>query len=269
MDWLRDKVVLITGGSDGFGAEMAQVCARAGAQVGITARDPDRLEQAVRMLRDSGGVAEGFPCDVTNDEQVAALFRQVQNRFQRLDMLVNNVGRSTRGLASETTPEQFRELLETNFLSAVRCTRAALPRLRTSRGHLVFMGSLAAKVAAKYLGAYPASKFALAAYAQQLRLELSSDGVHVLLVCPGPITRHDAGRRYDQQVDQLPEAARKPGGGVALKGIPPQLLARRILRSCQRRDPELVVPGKVRWLAAISQIWPSLSDWIIQRQTGR
>ena len=156
---------------------------------------------------------------------------------------------------------------ELNFLGLVRCTQAAAPHLIASRGHVVNIGSLAAKTASRFLGAYPASKFPVAAYSQQLRYELNPQGVHVLLVCPGPIARPDAGRRYDDQAGSLPESARRPGAGVKLKGIPPQRLIAKILRYCERRRPELVLPAKARLLFALAQLSPRLGDWIIGRMT--
>lgn len=263
----REKVILITGGSAGFGKVLAERFAHAGAKVVIAGRDSARLQEAVDALRQAGGDVVGIAADVTQDASVAKLFAEVQQRFQRLDVLVNNVGRSTRGLAGETTPQQFQEMWETNFLSAVRCTRAALPLLVQSRGHLVLMGSLASKVASRYLGAYPATKFAVAAYAQQLRLELAPQGVHVLLVCPGPIARDDAGKRYSERAETMPAAASQPGGGVKLTGIPPETLAARVLSACQSRTPEIVLPRKARLLFAISQLFPSLGDWLIRRNT--
>ena len=149
----------------------------------------------------------------------------------------------------------------------MRVSREALPHLVAGRGHLVFIGSLASKSASRYLGAYPASKFPLAAYAQQLRLELGPQGLHTLLVCPGPIRRDDAGQRYDAAAANLPPEARRPGGGVKLKGIDPDWLAARILRTCERRKPELVVPARARLLFAISQLWPRWGDWIVTRMT--
>jgi short-subunit dehydrogenase len=184
-----------------------------------------------------------------------------------LDVLVNCVGRSARGTLDATTPEDFQQLWTLNFLSIVRCTGAALPDLLKTRGHVVNIGSLAAKSASRYLGAYPASKFPVAAYSQQLRLELGPQGLHVLLVCPGPLARQDAGQRYDDQSGGLPAAARKPGGGVKVKAIDPDWLAGRILVNCQRRRAELVVPAKARLLFAVSQLWPSLGDRIVRRMT--
>jgi short-subunit dehydrogenase len=139
--------------------------------------------------------------------------------------------------------------------------------LIANRGHLVNIGSLSAKTASRFLGAYPASKFPVAAYSQQLRLELAPQGVHVLLVCPGPLAREDAGRRYDAQAADLPDTARRPGGGVKLKGISPPRLARKIVQYCQRRRPELVMPARARVLFALAQLSPTLGDWILKKMT--
>ena len=173
-----------------------------------------------------------------------------------------------RGKVLDTTPEQFRDLMELNLIALVRCTRAAAPHLLRSRGHVVNIGSLAAKSAARWVGAYPATKFAVAAYSQQLRLELGPQGLHVLLVCPGPIQRQDARLYPLEGLEDVPESARTPGAGVRVRTIPPQDLARAILRACQRRRPELVVPAKARLLFALAQLWPRLGDWIVRRKSG-
>ena len=267
VSYWQDRVVLITGGSAGLGLAMGEAWAAAGAQVVLAARNPERLEQAAESIRQAGGRAERAPADITDLGQAAALIEQTVARFGRLDCLVNNAGISTRGAVLETSTEDFQKLWELNFLALARCTQLAAPHLIEAKGHLVNIGSLASKTASRYLGAYPASKFAVAAYSQQLRHELNPQGVHVLLVCPGPIARQDAGARYDQQAENLPEEARKPGGGVKLSGIPPQTLAEKILRACQRRRAELVLPGKAKLLFAISQLSPSWGDWILRKMT--
>ena len=101
---------------------------------------------------------------------------------------------------------------------------------------------------------------------QSTRVEVYS--LHVLLVCPGPIRRDDAGTRYEQAAG-VPAAARQPGGGVKLKGIDPDWLARRVLLACQRREVELVIPARARLLFAIAALWPRLGDWIVQRMMKR
>jgi NAD(P)-dependent dehydrogenase (short-subunit alcohol dehydrogenase family) len=267
MTYWHDKVALVTGGSSGLGRIIAEAFSAAGAKVVIAALEADAVRQAVDEMQANGREVLGVHADITRQEDVDRLFAQTIERFGRLDVLVNNAGRSMRGKVIETTPEQFRELMELNLIALVRCTRAAATHLLKQRGHVVNIGSLAAKSAARWVGAYPATKFAVAAYSQQLRLELGPQGLHVLLVCPGPIQRKDARLYPLEGLEDVPDRARAPGAGVQVRAIPPDALARAILRACERRQPELVVPGKARWLFALSQLWPSLGDWIVLRKT--
>jgi short-subunit dehydrogenase len=263
----RNQIALITGASSGLGLAIARAFSQAGATVIISSRDEGRLRQAAESLPTDGRPCDWLVADVTRQDQVQALIEQAHAKHGRLDVLVNCAGRSTRGEIAATTADQFAELLDVNFLSAVRCTQAALPHLVERRGHVVNIGSLAAKTASPYLGAYPASKFPLAAYSQQLRLELGPQGLHVLLVCPGPIRRVDAGQRYDQHAEVVPAEALQPGGGVKMKGIDPDWLARRIVRACERRQPELIVPSYVRLLLGLAAFSPRLGDWLVNRWT--
>ncbi len=259
------KVVLITGASAGFGAVLAEVFAAAGARLVLAARGKTRLDEVARRLEGRRAEVLATPTDITDQEQVVRLVAQGVERFGGLDVLVNNAGRSTRANIGDVGAAEFQELLELNFLGAVRCTQAALPSLLKSRGHVVNMGSLAAKVAARFLGGYPASKFALAAYSQQLRLELGPKGLHVLLACPGPIA-HDSIDRYAGQ--NIPVEALRPGGGAKMSVIDPRLLAKRVLVACQKRKSELIVPRRARLLFAVAQISPRLGDWLLLKTTG-
>lgn len=284
MSYWQNKVAIVTGGSSGLGLAIARQLFAAGSTVVLAARDAGRLKAAADEVRGQttelttgpvkgSGIerrgAVGIACDITQDDQVSALIGSTLDRFGQLDVLVNCAGKSGRGKVLDTTPQEFQEMWELNFLALVRCTRAAAPHLIKNRGHLINIGSLASKSASKFLGAYPATKFAVAAYTQQLRLELEPEGLHVLLVCPGPLQRDDAGLRYADQADSLPDAARKPGGGVKLRGIEPDRLARKILSACERRKKELVMPCKSKMLFAMSQLSPSLGDWMVNRMTGQ
>lgn len=261
----HDKVAVITGGSAGLGLAIAQAYARAGARVVLAARDQEKLQAARQTITADPTRVVSFPCDVTQDDDVRHLVDAAISRFGRIDVWVNNVGRSMRGSALETSLTDYQALWELNFLAAVRCSQMAMPHLRAQRGHLVNIGSLSSKTASPFLGSYAASKFPLAAFSQQLRLELH-DAVHVLLVCPGPIARGDAGRRY-LPANDVPASANKPGGGVKLKGISPETLAERILQACEHRQAELVMPGKARLLFALAQLFPRLGDRIVAKMT--
>jgi uncharacterized protein len=265
MSYWQSKVAIVTGGSSGLGRAIARELSNRGAKVVIAARTAPKLEAVADELRHTGGNVLTVAADVRRGEDVDRLFRQTIERFGRLDALFNNAGSSARGAAIDTTPEEFSELMELNLIALVRCTRAAVPQLLVTKGHLVNIGSLAGKTAARYMGAYSATKHAVSAYTQQLRLELGPQGLHVLLVSPGPIAR-DEPRNYAPDKD-MPESARKPGGGVKVKMLQSDRLARQILRACQRRKPELVVPARARLVFAIFQLWPSLGDWIVRKMS--
>lgn len=267
MPYWKDKVAVITGGSGGLGKALAGVLAEEGARVVIVARDLKRLESTAAELLPRGGTIIPIAADVTRQDQVDRLFEQVIAQFGRLDLLVNCAGRSTRGEVIDTTPEEFIDLMDLNFVAVVRCCRAAAPHLLATRGHLVNISSLAGKAAVRYVGAYPATKFALTAYTQQLRLEMSPRGLHVLLVFPGPIARENGEERYANQAAGLPDKARKPGAGVKFGAVPPEKLSRLILKACQQRRPELVYPRLVRLLFTLGQLSPRLGDWLVHRFT--
>ena len=268
MSHWHEKVAIVTGGSAGLGRSLAIRLAASGARVVLAARDEAHLREVTTELTASGAKAIGISTDVTDDAQVKSLIDGTLSEYGRIDALFNNAGRSMRGRALETSVEDFADLMELNFLSCVRCTNAAAPHLIEARGHVVNVGSLASKAASRFLGAYPASKAPLVTYTQQLRFELGPRGVHALLVCPGPIARSDAGTRYDMQTEELPDSARQAGGGVRMSGIQPEWLAGMILKACERRAAELVVPRRAKLLFALSQLSPRLGDWIIDRMTS-
>ncbi|HEY1599104.1 MAG TPA: SDR family NAD(P)-dependent oxidoreductase [Pirellulales bacterium] len=270
-DW-QGKVVLVTGGSSGLGRAIAAAFAARKARVVIAARGAEALERVAVELRQQGLDVTAIPADLTDQASVESLVAQVIAGFGRLDVLVNNAGRSSRRAVLDTTPEDFQALMDLNLLGVVRLTRAAASHLLSSHGHLVNIGSLAGKSATRYMGAYPASKFALSAYSQQLRLELAPQGLHVLLVCPGPIARDEPrsshSERAQENVEGIPESARKPGAGVKVTQLRPEDLAERIVRACERRNPELIVPGKARLLFAISALSARWGDWLVRRMTS-
>ena len=263
----QGRVALVTGGSRGLGRAIAQALAARGARVVIVARGAEKLQAVADELAANGRDVLGVPADITRQEGVDEIFARTMERFGRLDMLVNNAGRSARGAAIDTTPVEFAELFDLNVVALVRCTRAAMPQLLAARGHLVNIGSLAGKSAARYMGAYSATKHAVSAYSQQLRLELGPQGLHVLLVSPGPIARDEPRVHDAEKLRALPSGASKPGGGVKINLIDSNRLAERILRACERRTPELVVPGRARLIFAISQLWPTLGDWMIRKMS--
>lgn len=268
MSYWTDKTALVTGGSAGLGLALARTLVSEGGRVAICGRGLDRLEKAADGLRGLGGEVLTIAADVAQPGETRRAVDAAAERFGGLDIACCCAGESMRGDVVNTPRARFEELMAVNFLAAVDMTHAAGPLLEAAEGHLVLIGSLASKFAPRYLGAYPASKHAVAALAQQVRLERGPEGLHVLLVCPGPIARTDGGQRYQQQTEGLPEEANRPGGGANVRAIAPDALSRKVLSACEGRKPELVIPGKARILAALTQLSPKWGDKILRKQTG-
>jgi short-subunit dehydrogenase len=208
MSYWQGKRAVVTGGSAGLGRALARALAKHGARVAIVARGQLMLDDTANELRAAGAEVLTVTADVTNEGDVRRLASTIRTAWDGIDFLCPCAGRSMRGTALTTSVDDFRDLWETNFLSALRCSQVFAEALTASRGHLVLIGSLASKVAAGYLGAYPASKFPLAALAQQLRVEIGHLGIHVLLVCPGPIARNDGPRKSRPPLISLGAARR-------------------------------------------------------------
>jgi len=260
---------LITGGSAGLGFAIARAAVAEGMRVTLVARDAGRLREASEALRKKSpdAAVATLAADLAAAGEAERVVAEA-SAAAPLDLVCHAAGLSARGAISATPREAFERLMAINFFAAAELATALGDDFADRGGRLVLIGSLASRVAPAYLGAYPASKHPLAALAQQLRLELGPRGLRPLLVLPGPIARDDAGARYDDQAEGLPESARKPGGGAKVKAIDPDWLAARILDASREGRRELVVPAKARLLFTLSQLSPRLGDWLLRRSMG-
>lgn len=266
MNW-KDKVVLVTGASSGLGRVIAEEFGKRSAKLALVGLEKNDIQQVALELKSKEIDVLPIVADITQDSEVDRLVKETVNHFGKLNVLVNSAGRTHRGKILETSIDDFRAIFELNALGTIRCSQKAIPFLLKERGHIINIGSLASKNASRWVGAYPVSKFAVAAFSQQLRLELGKEGLHVLLVCPGPVKR-DNPRLYQlPNAEGIPESALLPGGGVKVHKIDPVWLAQKIIQYCEKRKPELIVPGKAKILFALSQLFPSLGDWIVLKKT--
>lgn len=199
MDENTKTVALVTGANKGIGYAIAAGLGELGWRVGVGARDEQRRDEAVAQLRAGGADAFGVPLDVTDDASVAAATDLVEQRYGRLDVLVNNAG-ITGGLPQEPTlvsPEQIRTVVETNVIGVVRVTNAFLPLLRRSGSPRIVnmssgVGSLARQTAnsgedstGPISAAYAPSKTFLNAVTVQYAKELAGSEILINLGCPG------------------------------------------------------------------------------------
>ncbi len=180
---LAGRVGVVTGASAGIGAATAQALAAAGMAVVLGARRADRLAAVCAAIEAAGGRALAVPTDVRDETQVDRLVDAAAARFGRLDALVNNAALGVLGTVAEADTAQWRTMLETNVLGVVFATRAALRHmLPRGAGDIVTMTSAAMHGGWPYLGAYAASKAAVAALSRSLRAEVASRGVRVMTI---------------------------------------------------------------------------------------
>jgi NAD(P)-dependent dehydrogenase (short-subunit alcohol dehydrogenase family) len=276
MMW-RDRRVIVAGGTAGFGLVLARHLARAGARVLIIGRSSEGVRNALETCERAGestDVMHGVTADLGRAGEGNRIAGEALRLLGGVDDLFCCVGRSGRAKILDTTDDDLRDYLAANLFAATELVRAVADDVAAAKGHVVFIGSLAGKLVTPFMGPYAVAKFALAAYADAVRLELEPRGVHVLLVSPGPIRRTAddpaTGRgpdRYaaDARHAGLPASATAPGGSASLKQLDPNRLAAAVLDSCQRRDAELVVPRKAALLAGLIAWLPNAGRHLLAR----
>ena len=185
---LKGRTAVITGGSRGLGEAMANALADAGAQIGLVARDRDRLDQVRATIEERGGTAAVFTADVTRETDVAGVAASVQEKFGHPQILINNAGINIRKNLVDFSLEEFRGVIDASLTSTFLMCRAFVPGMRgTGYGRILNMTSIMSHVSIPGRTAYSSAKTALLGLTRALALELAADGITVNGISPGPI----------------------------------------------------------------------------------
>jgi short-subunit dehydrogenase len=239
------NVTLITGGSDGIGAEMArQLAVRHGSSLALVlaARTAGKLEAVAEQCRTQGAEVLCVPTDVSQEAQCRALVARAVQAFGRVDTLVNNAGMAAQALFDDVQAEDlhwYETLMRVNLWGAVWCTHAALPHLKQSRGRIVAVSSLAGLLGVPGRTAYSATKFAMSGFFEALRAEVKPLGISVTTAYPGVVTTQIRHRGYNAK--GLPLGT----SGVREEySMPVEECARLILEGTERRQREVVMTAR-------------------------
>ena len=252
------QVIVVTGASDGIGAEMARQWSARGERVALVlaARSVDRLEAVAAQCRARGAAVVVQRCDVGVQAECVALIDAAVTAFGRIDLLVNNAGMSAHARLDEVADLAWYEtLMRINHWGAVWCTHAALPHLKRTQGRLVAVASLAGLVGVPGRTAYSGSKFAMVGFFEALRTELLASGVSVTLAYPGVVATETRRRGYGADGRAAGTSGLDEAGAM-----PVETCARLIVEGAEarRRDVVMTVRGKLgRWLKLIA---PGLVD---------
>jgi short-subunit dehydrogenase len=273
--------VIVAGGTAGFGLVLGRHLARAGARVLLVGRSGEGVRRALDVCERDGPSlhpVRGITADLSQRGEGNRVAGEALRILGGIDDLFFCVGRSGRAAILRSDRSLIQDYLEANLLAAVEITRAVAEDISSSRGHIVYVGSLAGKLVTPFMGPYAVAKSALAAYADAVRLELADTGGHVLLVSSGPIARAANDPAVDRSTERyaadvaagdLPPEAIAPGGTRAVKPIDPDTLAAKVLVACERRVPEVTVPGRAKLIAGLMEWFPRFGRWLLARATRR
>ena len=259
------NVIIITGASEGIGAEMAAQLARTkGASVALVlaARQAAKLETVAAACQQHGAQVSCVPTDVSVRTDCEALIAQTVQQFGRIDTLINNAGISAHALLQDVDAAHlgwYEELMRVNLWGTIWCTHAALPHLKASRGRIVAVSSLAGLVGVPGRTAYCTSKFAMNGFMEALRTELQADGVSVTIAYPGVVDTDIRRRGFN--------ALGQPAGSSGLsedKAMTVEVCVQKILQGTERRLRDVLMSptGYLgRWLKLIAPSWVDRMAW--------
>lgn len=248
------QVIVITGASDGIGAEMARQLARrhgSGVALVLAARHAPALQEVARQCAAHGAQTLVQATDVGVQDECRRLVAAAAGRFGRIDALVNNAGRSGHALFEDVQDlGWYEDLMRVNLWGSVWCTHAALPWLKQSRGCVVAVASLAGLVGVPGRTAYGASKFAMAGFFESLRAELKPHGVGVTIAYPGVVATRIRYRGFNAAGGELGASSLKEEAAMPVEQCAALILAGMAER---KREVVMTAKGKLgRWLKLIA-----------------
>jgi short-subunit dehydrogenase len=253
-EWSQ-KIVFITGASSGIGRGLAVELGRRGATLGLLARRAETLGEIVKEVEAAGGRALALPADVKDAVAVRGAAEQLRAKFGRVDVLIANAGIGATTDARNLRPDEVADVIGVNVLGAVNSVTAVLPEMvERKSGHLVVISSLAAYRGLPKSGAYCASKAAVSAFFESLRVDLHGSGVDVTIIHPGFIkTPLTAGREAQMPyLMELDDAVRK------------------IIRAIEARKKSYAFPWQLATIVRAAMLMPvPLYDRIISRRSYR
>jgi len=254
---LRDKTVVVTGASSGIGRETAIAFARADANLVLASRNEAALNELAIELAPMSRRVLAIPTDVTQRAMVDVMAQRVAEEMGSIDILVNNAGLGLNALLAEGSMTNIRRLFEVNVFGALHCVQAVVPYMKQQgSGQIINVSSVAGKIATPRNGAYAATKFALTAISDALRLELADYGIIVTTVYPG-VTHTPFGDNVLKEVEMPPVPA-------IVHGVSARRVANAIVRAARWEKREVFVTVTDRMVVGLKNVSPCVVDWGIR-----
>lgn len=258
MSYFSNKVVVITGGTDGIGRALVQKFLDSGAKVVTCGRNHDKLYSLQTSF--ANRPFAGTVADVSNESECAKLIETAVKTFGGIDILINNAGISMRALFNETSLDTIRRVMDINFWGSVYCTKYALPHIIKSKGTIAGISSIAGYRGLPGRSGYSASKHALQGWLEALRTELLDSGVNVMWVCPGFTTSNIRNTALNAQAAQQGESPMDESQMMSAEEC-----AGYILHAIEKRKRTLVLSSQGKKTIFLNRFFPSVADRLVKK----
>jgi dehydrogenase/reductase SDR family protein 7B len=252
---MKDKVVIITGGTSGIGKAIAIAFAKLGGRVVISGRNPVGLAETEIELKKYTNDVLAVQADVSLENDCVRLINETLNRFGAIDILINNAGISMRALFSELNLDVLRKVMDTNFWGTVYCSKYAMGPLLKSRGVVVGISSIAGIKGLPARSGYSASKFAMNGFLEALRIENLKTGVHVLTCCPGFTASNIRNTALAKDGNMQGESPRDEK-----KMMQPEEVAEALIKAIRQRKRTLLLTRQGKLTNFINKFFPGWLD---------
>lgn len=259
-----NKVIIITGSTQGIGIKTAELLARRGARLVINSRSPRKVEAAVGYLKTFTPHVAGIAGDVSSYEFCVALRTLAVDTFGQIDVLINNAGVAASGQVKDIAPDAFEKVVNVNLLGSLYPTLTCLSDLRRQKGSVLFVSSVAGIVGLPNYSAYSATKRALVSLAESLRSELTDDGVFVGINYPGFTENEDHKTMINAKGEEIPLQKRE-----GVKAISRERTAEKIIEQLEKRRFRMyssVSATAVQWMY---RIFPRLTLNVLRHFRAR
>jgi dehydrogenase/reductase SDR family member 7B len=257
---MKDKVVVITGGSSGIGKALAEVFGSNGSKILITGRNAAELEATVDVLSKSGITISALQADVTQIGDNERMAEEAMKRYGKIDILINNAGISMRALFSEADLEVVKKVMDINFYGVLFATKACLPEIVRNKGSIVGISSIAGFRGLPGRTGYSASKFALNGFLEVLRTELLYSGVHVLTACPGFTASNIRKRALTKDGSAQGESPRQEE-----KMMSAEACAQHIYHATVKRKRTLILTAQGKLTVFLNKWLPGFTDKMVYK----
>jgi short-subunit dehydrogenase len=261
---MKDKVVVITGGSSGIGKALAEKFGEKGSKILITGRNKIELDKTVIELEGKGIQIHGLVADVTLEDENKKMAAEAIKHFGKIDILINNAGITMRALFENLDLSVVKKVMDINFYGALFATKACLPEIIKNKGSVIGISSIAGFRGLPGRIGYSSSKFALNGFLEVLRTEMLYRGVHVLTACPGFTASNIRNRALTKDGSVQGESPRDEN-----KMMTAEECAAHIYNATLKRKNFLILTAQGKLAVWLNKLFPSLADKFVYKTMAK